>query len=63
MCLKGEFMKDKKDPIYYKVKIKKLIDEARANGLEVTFEQKYLLQCLVIKDVEPTTTVCSVQLN
>ncbi|WP_156132832.1 hypothetical protein [Clostridium culturomicium] len=56
-------MKDKKDPIYYKVKIKKLIDEARANGLEVTFEQKYLLQCLVIKDVEPTTTVCSVQLN
>lgn len=56
-------MVNEKDPLYYKTKIKKLIQEARANGLEVTHEQRYLVEYLVIKDVDPTTTVCSVQLN
>ena len=56
-------MINKKDPLYYKTKIKKLIQEARANGLEVTHEQRYLVEYIVIKDVDPTTTVCSVQLK
>lgn len=51
------------DPLYYKIKIKNLIEKARANGLDVRYGQEYLLQCLIIEDKNPTTTTCKVYLE